>query len=70
MKEREKLTNKVSDIFERLLILSVKCNIDLPTAARNKIKKNAKKYPTKLVHGSSKKYTEYKEVDGRLVVEE
>ncbi|KAF1329576.1 Xtp3-transactivated protein, partial [Globisporangium splendens] len=38
-----------------------KCAVDLPIAVKDKMTKNAKKYPAELVKGSSKKYNEYKQ---------
>jgi hypothetical protein len=38
-----------------------RCDIDLATAVKEKLVKNARKYPAEKVRGSSKKYNEYDE---------
>jgi hypothetical protein len=42
------------------------CGVDLAHAVRDKLEKNAQKYPANLVNGSSKKYTEYSKQTGTL----
>ncbi len=41
-----------------LVRLADACGIDLGAAALDKIRKNARKYPVHLAHGSAAKYTE------------
>lgn len=60
MDERMHLAEELSDVQLYLIRLSERCGIDLPTAVSLKLTNNALKYPAKIVHGSSKKYTEYK----------
>ena len=67
-KEMNRLNMATGTLFLHLLFLSWRTKIDLPEAAKAKIKKNAKKYPINLSFGSSKSYRDYKEVDGKLVV--
>ncbi|OQR97769.1 XTP3-transactivated protein [Thraustotheca clavata] len=61
--EREHLGEELSDVLIYLIRLADKCNVDLPAAALDKIKKNAIKYPAAVcivqVQGSSLKYTTY-----------
>ena len=57
--EKAHLGEELADVLIYLVRLSDKCGIDLDEAVRKKFGKNARKYPAKLVFGSSKKYTEY-----------
>lgn len=51
--------HEVADIFIYLLRFCSVSGIDLISAAEEKLKHNAEKYPAELVKGQSKKYTEY-----------
>ena len=62
-KEKHYLTQEPSDVLIHHLRLAEKCNVDLPKEMVAKIALNSKKYPADLVKGSSKKYTEYKEIN-------
>jgi len=57
--EKTSLSDELSDVLIYLLRLSDLCEVDLPTVALEKLKKNAKKYPADKVYGSCKKYNEY-----------
>ncbi|CEG48856.1 DCTPP1 [Plasmopara halstedii] len=59
-REKEHLGEEISDVLIYLVRLADKCDVNLPAAIDDKIRKNARKYPTDLVRGSSKKYSEYK----------
>jgi len=65
--ERQHLGEELSDVLIYLVRLADKCNVDLPVAVTRKIKLNEQKYPANVVNGSSKKYSEYKVVDKKLV---
>lgn len=54
-----KVEDEVADVFVYLLGILNKTDIDLESAVRNKMKKNAEKYPIELSRGNSKKYDEY-----------
>lgn len=60
-KEREELSHELSDVLIYLVELAEKCHVDLPQAVLTKMVLNAQKYPAGKVHGSAKKYTEYKD---------
>ena len=60
-KDRTHLGEEMSDVLLYLIRLADRCEIDLALAAREKLKKNAAKYPASRVYGSSKKYNEYSE---------
>ncbi|XP_054636214.1 glutamyl-tRNA(Gln) amidotransferase subunit B, mitochondrial [Dunckerocampus dactyliophorus] len=59
--EREQLAHELSDVFIYLVELAEKCRVDLPQAVLRKMVLNRLKYPASKVHGSAKKYTEYKD---------
>lgn len=53
-----KVEDEVADVFVYLMRILNKTEIDLEKAVRNKMKKNADKYPVELSKGNSKKYDE------------
>jgi NTP pyrophosphatase (non-canonical NTP hydrolase) len=55
----EKVNDEVADIFVYLMRIVAKADIDLEKAVRNKMKKNAQKYPVERSRGSSRKYDEF-----------
>lgn len=59
--ERENLAHELSDVLIYLVELADKCRVDLPQAVLRKMALNRLKYPASKVHGSAKKYTEYKD---------
>ncbi|KAK5865689.1 hypothetical protein PBY51_019938 [Eleginops maclovinus] len=59
--EREQLAQELSDVMIYLVELAEKCKVDLPQAVLRKMALNRLKYPANKVHGSAKKYTEYKD---------
>ncbi|XP_037327130.2 glutamyl-tRNA(Gln) amidotransferase subunit B, mitochondrial [Pungitius pungitius] len=59
--EREHLAHELSDVMIYLVELAEKCRVDLPRAVLRKMALNRLKYPASKVHGSAKKYTEYKD---------
>ncbi|CAH3110495.1 unnamed protein product [Pocillopora meandrina] len=62
-KEKHYLAQELSDVLIYLVRLAEKFNVYLPKEVVAKIALNSKKYPKDLVKRSSKKYTEYKEVN-------
>ncbi len=54
----EALRDECADVMLYLLLIAEKAGIDLEQAARNKLKKNAEKYPVAKSYGSSRKYTQ------------
>lgn len=55
----ERVRQEAADVLLYLIRLADKLQFDLVTAGQHKIEYNARKYPTDLVRGSAKKYTEY-----------
>ena len=58
-KKLKNLKEEIGDIMIYLANISCKFDIDPIECAKKKIQLNKKKYPTEIVKGSSKKYTEY-----------
>ncbi len=58
IKEKEKITEEISDVFYFLLRLAQKYNVDLTTELKKKMLLNQKKYPIEKSKGLNKKYTE------------
>lgn len=54
----EALADECADVLLYLLLIADTAGIDLATAAREKLRKNAEKYPVDKAWGSSRKYTE------------
>lgn len=54
-----KVEDELADIFYFLILLSKKTGVDLDTALRKKLIKNAEKYPVERSRGHSKKYNEF-----------
>jgi dCTP diphosphatase len=55
---RVKVREELADVLLYLIRLADKLDIDLATAAADKLSINAQKYPIQKARGSSKKYTE------------
>jgi dCTP diphosphatase len=53
-----KVKDEIGDVFIYLVRLSSKLNLDLISAANEKINKNDMKYPVEKSKGNAKKYTE------------
>ena len=56
-KSAEALRDECADILLYLLLIADKAGIDLAAAAREKLAKNAAKYPVDKAYGSRAKYT-------------
>lgn len=59
LEKQTQIEEELADVLLYLVRLADKLEVDLLVAAREKLEKNARKYPTEQVRGSSKKYTEY-----------
>lgn len=58
--DKERLAEELADVLSYALLLAERNKLDPATIVRDKIQKNALKYPADKVKGCSKKYTEYK----------
>jgi dCTP diphosphatase len=56
--KRVKIREELADVLLYLIRLADKLDIDLATAAADKLSVNAQKYPVQKARGSSKKYSE------------
>jgi len=56
---KARVADEIADVQVYLVRLADRLGIDIASAVALKMKKNEEKYPTELVRGSSKKYTEY-----------
>ena len=56
--KREKIREELADVLIYLVELADTLDIDLAAAARDKIEKNALKYPVEKSRGNAKKYDE------------
>ncbi len=55
---KQKVADEMADVFVYLIRLADKLDVDLIEAARDKIARNAEKYPVEKARGNAKKYTE------------
>jgi len=56
--KREKIRDELADVLIYLVELADTLDVDLAAAARDKIAKNALKYPVEKARGNAKKYDE------------
>ncbi|MEM9489474.1 MAG: nucleotide pyrophosphohydrolase [Myxococcota bacterium] len=56
----EAVRDEIADVLLYILRLADVLGVDLGAAVRNKMAKNAAKYPAELVRGSARKYTDIK----------
>jgi dCTP diphosphatase len=54
-----RIKEEIGDVFIYLIRLSSQLNIDLISAANDKILQNEQKYPVQKAKGNAKKYTEF-----------
>lgn len=62
--KRQEVELELADIFNYLLRLADKLDVDIAAAADRKIQINEQKYPAERVRGKAMKYDEYGEFDG------
>lgn len=55
---KEDLADELGDVFNYLLLLASRFNINIIEASENKLKKNAEKYPVDKAKGNAKKYNQ------------
>lgn len=55
---KENLADELGDVFNYLLLLAERADINILEAAENKLKKNSEKYPVDKAKGSAKKYNQ------------
>ena len=57
--ELQKVREEMADVLNYLVRLADKLDVNLLEAAREKIEKNAQKYPVDKARGSARKYSEF-----------
>ncbi len=57
--KKSKIKEEIADVFNYLVRISSKLQIDIIAAANEKIIENGKKYPVEKAKGNAKKYTEF-----------
>ena len=57
-RKKPEMAEELADVMIYCIYMADALNIDIPEAIRNKIDKNAAKYPVEKAKGNSKKYTE------------
>ncbi len=55
----DRVSNELADTLLYLVRIADKLDIDLMTAAQNKMRLNGQKYPVEKARGNAKKYTEF-----------
>jgi NTP pyrophosphatase (non-canonical NTP hydrolase) len=56
--DKQKVTNEIADVLIYLVRLADRLDVNLLEAARDKIARNAEKYPVEKARGNAKKYTD------------
>ena len=58
--DKERLREELADVFAYAIMLAGRHGLDIPEIVKDKIAKNAQKYPVEKAKGSSAKYEELK----------
>ena len=56
----DKIREELADVVNYCILMADACGLDLDEIVREKIRKNAEKYPVEKAYGSKEKYTELK----------
>ncbi|MDO4458562.1 MAG: nucleotide pyrophosphohydrolase [Clostridia bacterium] len=56
----DKVKEELADVLSYCILMADVCGLDLDEIMREKIDRNAEKYPVELAYGSKEKYTELK----------
>ena len=56
----DKIREELADVLCYSILLADRCDLDMDEIIREKMKKNAEKYPVSSAYGSKEKYTELK----------
>ena len=57
----DKIREELADVLCYSVLLADRCGLDMDEIIREKMKKNAEKYPVDIAYGNKAKYTELKE---------
>lgn len=56
--KKDKIKEELADVFNYAFLLASKCDFDVEEIVREKMARNAEKYPVDKAKGSAKKYNE------------
>lgn len=56
----DKIKEELADVLCYSILMADRCGLDMDEIIRNKMKKNAEKYPVEAAFGNKEKYTELK----------
>ena len=56
----DKIREELADVLNYCILMADACGLDMDEIIREKVKKNAEKYPVEKAYGSKEKYTEMK----------
>ena len=56
----DKIREELADVLNYCILMADACGLDMDEIIREKVKKNAEKYPVEKAYGSKEKYTELK----------
>ena len=56
----DKIREELADVLNYCILMADACGLDMDEIIREKVKKNAKKYPVEKAYGNKEKYTELK----------
>ena len=56
----DKIKEELADVLSYSILMADRCGLDMDEIIRDKMKKNAEKYPVESAYGSKEKYTELK----------
>lgn len=56
----DKIREELADVLCYSVLLADRCGLDMDEIIREKVEKNAQKYPTDIAYGNKAKYTELK----------
>ena len=57
----DKIREELADVLCYSVLLADRCGLDMDEIIREKMKRNAEKYPVEIAYGNKAKYTELKE---------
>lgn len=57
----DKIREELADVLNYSILMADACGLDLDEIVREKVKRNAEKYPVEKAYGNKAKYTELKE---------
>ena len=58
--KKDKIREELADVLNYCILMADACGLDMDEIIREKLKRNAEKYPVEKAYGSKKKYTELK----------